>query len=239
LLLKHGKISQEVIDSMRCWKHSGFSVNKNVLIKANDKTGLERLVQYISRCPFSLERIIKLTDTDHVVYKAEHKNCRRFPDPADARLKAGTSRNFQIFSPLDFIAEVTQHIPNKGEHTIRYYGFYSNKTRGIRGKIVCSESADIAEQELEITEEDTPQRKLCRSRWAAMIQKVYEVNPLVCPKCGKEMRIISFIEKKDQPDVVKKILKHCKLWTEPKTRAPPPFALEHEYIPIDQFLADF
>jgi hypothetical protein len=24
------------------------------------------------------------------------------------------SRNFQVFDPLDFLAEVTQHIPNKG-----------------------------------------------------------------------------------------------------------------------------
>jgi hypothetical protein len=108
LLLKEGKITQDVVDNMKTWKHSGFSVNKNVLIKVNDKRGLERLVQYISRCPFSLERIIKLTDTDQVVYKAEHKNCRRFPNPSDATLKAGTSRNFQIFNPLDFIAEITQ-----------------------------------------------------------------------------------------------------------------------------------
>jgi Putative transposase. len=120
---------------MRSWKHSGFSVNKNVLIKAGDTVGLERLVQYISRCPFSLERIIKLTDTDHVIYKAEHKNCRRFPDPANETLKPGVNRNFQIFNPLDFIAEITQHIPNKGEHTIRYYGFYSNKPEEFGAKL--------------------------------------------------------------------------------------------------------
>jgi hypothetical protein len=29
---------------------------------------------------------------------------------------------------------VTQHIPNKGEHPIRYYGWYSNKQRGKRNK---------------------------------------------------------------------------------------------------------
>ena len=234
LLLKHGKISQDVVDSMRCWKHSGFSVHKNVLIKANDKAGLERLVQYISRCPFSLERIIKLTDTDHVLYKAEHKNCRRFPDPGDEKLKAGVNRNFQIFDPLDFIAEITQHIPNKGEHTIRYYGFYSNKARGMR-----AESANLANAEVEVADEDTLQRKVCRSRWSAMIQKVYEIDPLKCPKCGEQMHIIAFIEKKEQQDVVKKILKHCNLWKEPKTRAPPKFILEPEYIPMDEFLADF
>ena len=234
LLLKEGKITQDVVDNMRNWKHSGFSVNKNVLIRANDSAGLERLVQYISRCPFSLERIIKLTDTDHVVYKAEHKNCRRFPDPGDAALKAGVNRNFQIFAPLDFIAEISQHIPNKGEHTIRYYGLYSNKSRGIRGKNLDFEGAGA-----ECVEEDLPDGQICRSRWAAMIQKVYEVNPLVCPKCGKQMRIIAFIEKKDQPDVVEKILKHCNLWKEPESRAPPQFILEPEYIPMDEFLANF
>ena len=37
-------------------------------------------------------------------------------------LMAGIPRNFEVFDPLDFLAEVTQHIPNKGEHQIRYYG---------------------------------------------------------------------------------------------------------------------
>ena len=36
-------------------------------------------------------------------------------------LRTGVNRNFQVFDPLDFLAEVTPHIPNKGERTIRYY----------------------------------------------------------------------------------------------------------------------
>ena len=70
-----------------------------------------------------------------MVYKAEHDSCRRFPEPASGDLRAGGNRNFQVFDPLDFLAEVTQHIPNKGEHTIRYYGWYSNKSRGMRAKL--------------------------------------------------------------------------------------------------------
>ncbi len=234
-LLKHGKITQELVDSMRCWPHSGFSVHKNVLIEAHDIDGLEGLIQYIARCPFSLERIIKLTDTDQVLYKAEHKDCRRFPDPGDETLKAGVNRNFQIFAPLDFIAEITQHIPERGAHTIRYYGWYSNKARGMRAK-----DANFAEQEVEMLEEaDTLDRKLARSRWAALIKRVYEVDPLVCPHCGKQMRIIAFIEKRDQYDVIEGILKHCGLWRVPTSRAPPGFTLEPEYIPMDEFLADF
>ncbi|MBM3836270.1 MAG: hypothetical protein FJ403_24050, partial [Verrucomicrobia bacterium] len=54
----------------------------------------------------------------------------RFPEPGDDELLAGPSRNFQVFDPLDFLAEVTQHIPDPGSHLVRYYGGYSNKTRG-------------------------------------------------------------------------------------------------------------
>jgi hypothetical protein len=44
----------------------------------------------------------------------------------------------------------------------------------------------------------------------------YETDPLTCPKCEGEMRIISFI---DQPEVIKKILQHLGLWEE--SQAPP------------------
>jgi hypothetical protein len=49
-------------------------------------------------------------------------------------LCAGPSRNFQVFDPLDLLAEVTQHIPDAGEHLLLYYGWYSNKSRGQRAK---------------------------------------------------------------------------------------------------------
>ena len=67
-----------------------------------------------------------------------------------------------------------------------------------------------------IIEEDgisPKQRKI----WARLIQKIYEVYPLTCPKCQGSMKIISFIEK---AAVVKKILKHLGLW-EVKSRPPP------------------
>jgi hypothetical protein len=45
---------------------------------------------------------------------------------------AGPNRNFEIFDPLDFLAAVTSHIPNRGEHLVRYYGYYSSVQRGRR-----------------------------------------------------------------------------------------------------------
>ncbi|MHC5008864.1 MAG: transposase, partial [Planctomycetota bacterium] len=42
------------------------------------------------------------------------------------RGSAVTSRS----DPLDFIAELTQHVPEPRKHLIRYFGWYANKTRG-------------------------------------------------------------------------------------------------------------
>ena len=74
-----------------------------------------------------------------------------------------------------------------------------------------------------------PVSKELKKRWSYFIRKVYETDPLTCPKCHGEMwfdqlttlrglegRIISFI---DQPDVIKKILQHLGLWEE--SHAPP------------------
>ncbi len=61
-----------------------------------------------------------------------------------------------------------------------------------------------------------PVSKELKKRWSYFIRKVYETDPLVCPKCSREMRIISFI---DQGAVIKKILQHLGLWEEP--HAPP------------------
>ena len=42
-------------------------------------------------------------------------------------------------------------------------------------------------------------------RWAALIKRVYEVDPLCCPQCGGTMAIVSFIERKDQADVIPRV----------------------------------
>lgn len=246
LLLKHSKITQTVVDQMRSWRHSGFSVHKDVVIAVGDSRGLQNLIQYIARCPFSIGRMLKVTDNGQVIYRTEHGGCYKFPKPADRDLKAAPARNFQVFDPLDFLAEVTQHIPQPRAHTIRYFGWYSNKARGMRAKQAKGDSAEEP-QEMVIDCEDTPYRKTCRSRWAALIKRVYETDPLCCPKCGGEMRFVAFIEKRDQADVIEKILKHCDLWREPKRSTSPgivpdgdvPFALDPEYIPFDEFIANF
>ena len=49
-----------------------------------------------------------------------------------------------------------------------------------------------------------PGRKQGRKLWAALIRQVYGIDPLSCPKCGAELKIIAFIEG-SQMAVVEKI----------------------------------
>jgi hypothetical protein len=77
--------------------------------------------------------------------------------------------------------------------------------------------------------ESTLSRKSCNRAWAALISKIYAVNPLNCPQCGGTMRIIAFIQR-DEP-AVRAILKHLKLWEYPR-RAPP----KKVSLPVQQLL---
>ncbi|TET14720.1 MAG: hypothetical protein E3J77_03960 [Actinobacteria bacterium] len=40
------------------------------------------------------------------------------------------SKEEKEFSSLEWIAVLCSHIPDQGEQTVRYYGHYSNVTRG-------------------------------------------------------------------------------------------------------------
>jgi hypothetical protein len=105
LLLDEHKIDEQVVSSMRSWRHSGFSVDISVRLEADDRAGIQRLVEYIARCPFSLTRILKVTDRGKVLYRAVNAKCWHFPIPADTELRAGFSRNFHVYDALDFFAE--------------------------------------------------------------------------------------------------------------------------------------
>ena len=250
LYLDEEKIEPGVVENMRTWSHSGFSVDQSVFLPAGDQQGIERLVQYMTRCPFSLSRLVKVTETGQVVYKAEKQACRAFPDQNGDGIASGPKRNFQILSPLDFLAEFTQHRPSlcsgarpKGSHLIRGHrpkvghGWYSNKARGMRKKAEAG-AADKSSPEVD-AQRETPGR--CNQTWAMLIKRVYEIDPMVCPKCGGQMKVVAFIEP-PQREVIEKILRHSGLWQSSAPRAPPDVdELVHEldYVDIDAFLATF
>jgi hypothetical protein len=61
-----------------------------------------------------------------------------------------------------------------------------------------------------------------------MIRKIYDVNPLVCPKCGGMMKIISFLT---DWAVVDRIIDHLKP-TFLAQRPPPPHLAYQEILMV-------
>jgi hypothetical protein len=63
-----------------------------------------------------------------------------------------------------WIAEITTHIPNKGEQLVRYYGVYSNVSRGKRKKL---EGVKTVTWKTEVTEAPPlPVSKELKKRWS-------------------------------------------------------------------------
>ncbi len=66
LYLAQEKIEPEVVENMRTWQRSGFSVDQSVFLPAGDQAGIERLIQYMTRCPFSLDaRCVSILPQSH------------------------------------------------------------------------------------------------------------------------------------------------------------------------------
>ena len=175
LLLKEERISEEWVKKLVSWKNSGFNIHNQVRIKSQDAHGRESLAQYILRSPSSQEKMTYREDTKTVLYHT--------------KIKPGSKKNFAVFPALDWIATLTTHIPNRGEQLVRYYGYYSNFSRGKRKKLQGEEAVTWRPEVVEV--DPPPVSRELRKRWSYFIRKVYEADPLTCPKCQGEMRIIS------------------------------------------------
>jgi hypothetical protein len=209
-LVQADKIDQATADQICSWPHSGFGVDNGSVIAKNDTAAIERVAQYMLRNPFALSKMTYNEKTQTVIYRSKqdyHSKC-----------------NFKVFSAEDFIAAITQHIPAHGFQNVRYYGWYSNKARGQRRKqelAVVTEDAPPAGTDV-IDVSDYQPKKHASKKWRELIKKVWEVDPMLCPKCGKAMKVIALI---DEPGVIFDILSYLGLWEavneQTRPRAPP------------------
>jgi hypothetical protein len=90
-------------------------------------------------------------------------------------------RNFEALEPLEWLARMSDHIPDPGQHRTILYGHYANRTRGARRR---------DESEWPQTSAEPPRRR-CSASWARLIAKIYHTDPLVCSRCGQKMQIIA------------------------------------------------
>jgi len=130
--------------------------------------GMRRLISYISRCPFLLLRMIKVAEEGGVIWLAGKSEYARFPQPGVELLVEGVLRNFLAFDVLEFLAQVTQHIPGEGQHLIQYIGWHSNGGKWKKREPIVPEVMNEGEGTCDAA--FMQQRRLS---WAVLVRKVY------------------------------------------------------------------
>jgi hypothetical protein len=171
----------------------------------DDAAGRRRPAEYLLRAPFSLEKITYNPATGSVLYRSE-RHWR-------------TRRNFEVFSAPEFIAALLVHLPPKGIPQVRYYGWYSNKSRGQRER----QERDAAGPSRAATPPAPPRpARRRRTAWRELIRQVWGADPLHCPLCSGLLRPIAVVETAAEIHAVLAPLGLARPHERPFTGGPPP-----------------
>jgi hypothetical protein len=203
LVAKHA-ISEELRVKLLNWRHPGFSVHVGEPIPPNDTRAIEDMASYVVRNPVSLKRLVYIDGQQAVIYRALRSN-------------PSVGANFVALDPLEWLARITDHIPDPGRHRTLFYAHYANRARGARAE---------EKKLLEGPGAEAPQKRRCSPSWARLISKVYHADPLTCRRCGGSLQIVAYIH--DQ-FTIKKILE-CLGFSPPEVERPPP---DIQYVPVD------
>jgi len=203
ILLAKQKISQKLVDILLSWRHPGFSLFQGDSLSPDDHEARQRLARYCVHPPIALDRLHYDQQSRQVNYDAKNHRPSAAPDsPASAPCPA-----------LDFLAALCTHIPDAGQQLIRYYGQWSH----LRRARARHSSSPPAQPTHSPNAQDDFARHRRRS-WARLSKKLFEADPLLCPRCGRAMKLVSLID--NSCPAVEKILRHLKLWDRPER--PPP-----------------
>jgi hypothetical protein len=188
------------------------------------------VARYIERGPVSLEKlgihdniVTYTTKSDFAKATSGHRHSNGGPRQS---FSGGGDGQAHEFEPLEFLALLTTHLPSRWESLTRYYGFYSCRSRGERALlgITCPEIESLPE------EKPKPSKS-----WAACMKRIFEINPLECPKCKSEMRIVAFLQ---DPKEITKIMQNLGIekpsMPDKIPRAPP----KHDHL-VDHVFDEF
>jgi hypothetical protein len=199
-----GLLEPEAARNMRGWEGGGgFSVDASIRVEAYDRSGLERLLRYCARPPFALERLAQ-AEGQALIYRLP----KALPD-GKTQLR---------LAPLELLDRLAAIIPPPRLHRHRYHGVLApNAPWRAQVTTMAAQAAPEAASAGDRATEAV-HRPLVTSLWAMLLARIYEVLPLVCPRCEAPMRIIAFVT--DTPSVTR-ILQHLGEPTQPPRGARP------------------
>jgi hypothetical protein len=199
-------LAPDTLARLLLWRHSGFGADAGEApLAADDATGRRRLAEYLLRAPYSLEKITYQPETGTVLYRSE-RHWR-------------TRRNFEVFSALDFIRALLAQVPAPGCPQVRYYGYYSNKSRGHRAAAALGTPSSSSASVPRHAPARRPRR---RKAWRDLIREVWGADPLRCPLCTGQLRPVAVVETSAEIHAALFTLGLAELALPPANGPPPP-----------------
>jgi hypothetical protein len=226
---RHGLLESHDAEDMLGWEHGGgFSLDASVRIEATDRAGLERLIRYCARAPFSLDRL-------HLVGNRSEQILYLLPGPDPA------GRTALRLSALEFLDRLVKILPPPRIHRHRYHGVFApnaplrplvtaraQEDNALAAQVSGLDVLPPAAPEVPSPQPERANRKAPDttpsqpSRWAALLARIYEVFPLICPTCQTPLTFIAFLT---DPEPITQILAHIGEPTSPPlphpARGPP------------------
>ena len=190
----------------------GFNLHAGVSVSARNRTKLERLIRYMARPALSNERLEKLHDG-----RISLRLKRPWHD--------GTSH--LIFTPLEFMERLVSLIPPPRLHMIRYHGVFAPNSKW-RKEVVPKSVAVVSDCHNNANDEGACHHGHSRRLlgFAKLMQRVFEIDVLQCPKCKGRMQRIAFITERS---VIRKMLRASSLPADSPVIAPARIAYQTSF----------
>jgi len=184
----------------RCVNLAGISLHANVCVPARDRRRLERLSRYAARPPLSTERLSRRED-GRLQYRLRH------------RWRDGTTHI--LFEGVELVERLAALVPPPRFNTIRYHGILA-PAASCRSRIVppdrsssdtdgggepgttrdghrgCAGTHGESSSAVSIHTESAAGRQR-RLTWSELMQRVFSIDVLECPRCSGRLRIIAAI----------------------------------------------
>ncbi len=195
----------------------GFDLHAGVRVPAGQRDRLERVCRYALRPAVAGERL-QMTPAGDVV--------------VELRRPWGDGTTHLAFRPTVLLARLAVLVPRPHVNLVLYHGVLAPRA-AWRREIVPLPGRPTPMASVDATDGTTAAEPDGRSRrrgwrWAALMQRVFALDVLACPRCGGRLRLIALLE---ASAVTVRILRHLGL---PDTVPPP---LPSRAPPLDDWAA--
>jgi hypothetical protein len=197
----------------------GVNVHAGAAVPSRDRQRRSRLCRYVARPPLSQDRL-ETTADGRYRYNFRHA--------------WNNGVHAVLLAPLDLIARLCALIPPPRFHMLRYHGVLAAHAK-VRPEVVpgpvavATEPAQIPLSfDGEATELEVLTKQPARHPWAWLLQRVFAVDIMTCPRCRGAMRLLEIANK---PDDIARVLAELGLGPRPppRPRPAPPGQLELDF----------